>query len=116
MAGGPPAWAGARLLVLGNSAVRGGRRSGHLPVAGGRGPPVGGRSPVVHKQLAHTAEHLVGEPGIHGQVTERVAGNLGDCGIVAGRVVNSEPNSGFLLMNGAAPLVGADRGGPEFSS
>ena len=71
--------------------------------SGGRGPPVGGRSPVVHKQLAHTAEHLVGEPGMHGQVTERVAGNLGDCGIVAGRVVNSEPNSGFLLMNGAAP-------------
>ena len=67
------------------------------------GPPVGARAAVVYKQLAHTAEHLVGEPGIHGQMRERVAGNLDDCGIVAGRVVNSEPNRGFLLMNGAAP-------------
>ena len=53
--------------------------------------------------LARIAEHRVGELGSYGQMTQRVAGNLDDCGIVAGRVVNSEPNSGFLLMNGAAP-------------
>ena len=71
---------------------------------------------MVLKKLDHIAEHLVGELGICGQMTERVAENLDDCGIVAGRVVNSEPNSGFLLMNGAAPLVGAERGGPESGS
>ena len=81
-----------------------------------RGPPVGSRTPVVYKQPAHTAEHLVGELGIRGQMKEQVAGIVDDCGIVAGRVVNSEPNRGFLLMNGAAPLVGAERGGPEFVS
>ena len=68
------------------------------------------------KELAHTAEPLAGELDMCGQMTRRAAGNLDDCGIVAGRVVNSEPNRGFLLMNGAAPLVGAERGGPESGS
>ena len=58
---------------------------------------------MAHKNVHRVAEHLVGDLGIRGQMAERVAENLDECGIVAGRVVNSEPNSGFLLMNGAAP-------------
>jgi len=61
--------------------------------------------------LAHIAEPLVGELGTRGQMTQQSAENLDDCGIVAGRVVNSEPNSGFLPTNGAAPLAWAKRGG-----
>ena len=68
------------------------------------------------KQLAYIAKHLIGELGSCWQMTERVAENVDDCDIVAGRVVNSEPNRGFLLMSGAAPLVGAERGGPEVDS
>ena len=132
VAGGHRIRAVARILVLRNSAVRGSRRSRHLPVAecvgrrsavelqahaetGERGHCLMmvnlivwrearcGRAAVVFKVLVHIAERLVGEPGSCGQLTQRVAGNLDNCGIVAGRVVNSEPNSGFLLMNGAAP-------------
>ena len=71
---------------------------------------------MAHKNLHCVARVHVGELGIYGQMTLRAAENLDDCGIVAGRVVNSEPNSGFLLMNGAAPLVGAERGGLETGS
>ena len=55
------------------------------------------------KQLTGISERMVGELDSCGQMTRRAEENLDDCGIVAGRVVNSEPNSGFLLMNGAAP-------------
>ena len=68
-----------------------------------RGPPVSGPAAVAHKNFHRVAGVRVGELGSCGQMTEQVAENVDDCGIVAGRVVNSEPNSGFLLMNGAAP-------------
>ena len=71
--------------------------------SGVRGPPVGDPATVAHKNLHRVAGVPVGELGSCWQMTERAAENLDGCGIVADRVVNSEPNSGFLLMNGAAP-------------